>query len=192
VIILGLSFLGLFEGLARLITGAAACPTSTINNVEMVTLLAHKGLVVWLSLSVAQSDAMAQTHAAIGSNLFDMRQTMELLSPSSPFAVRGQTSSQPAQALLFNHHEDGVVPAEDLIGSHLSSTRTTVSIQDFQELASLLSSDVGASAQFCPAGSIRTKKDAQKGMKGSKADAEGLAGSSELVLLIPIDLDGVG
>jgi len=83
--------------------------------------------------TIHQGDALGQAGAAIACQLPQVRQASQLLGPGVAVAVVRQAARQPAQAVLFHHHQTRPAAEEDLIGRGLFDPRSGDGVEERQQ-----------------------------------------------------------
>jgi hypothetical protein len=103
---------------------------------------------------------------------------------------RHPPAADPAQAVRFHDHEDGLATHEDLIGHGLTHARSAVLVQNLQQRRGALGSGLGPAAEFRNAGGALAEDNLQKTTGDRQTDAGGLGGGGELSLAIVVEDNG--
>ena len=180
------------QSLNGLKTGSAASAAGTMENVEVIALIMKRRSARLLPLGSYQGDSFAQPRAAISGDLFRDSQRPELRGPSLAAVIVCETTSEPAQALRFNGHQDGLTTAEDLVGSDLARATAAVGIENRQQSARTLAGGAAEPTQFRPGRRGRPQDHCQEKVQDCQAHAAGLARGGEFSLFVPVHNDGGG
>jgi hypothetical protein len=118
------------QGLNGLETGTVTGAASTMNNMEVIALIAKRGSTCLAPLGVHRGHSFANSQPAVRRHLLGDAQCPKLGSPGLAAAIVRQSAAQPAQALGLDGHQDGLTATENFVGRDLTRATATITIEN--------------------------------------------------------------